>query len=252
MTHLLISTPTAGGVVKALYATTLVKTVLAARSAGWDVDFVSVDSSYIARARNYFAHVFLADPKFTHLIMVDSDMSFEGEIICRMIHSDKPVVAAVYPKREIDLGKFAQSARNPELSLPDLAASALKYNVRPQLEPGRRQVRVVAGMCRVERIALGCSAIQRSAFELLISSGIVRKRPDGFLQSSGYEGPFYNFFDEIVLEDGDILSEDYSFCRRWRSIDGNEIWGLVDQPIGHVGDINYCAPYISRLLQGKS
>jgi hypothetical protein len=47
-----------------------------------------------------------------------------------------------------------------------------------------RPVRVVAGMCRVEHIALGCSAIQRGAFELLISSGIVGKRPHGFLQTA--------------------------------------------------------------------
>ena len=35
MTHVLIATPTAGGVVKALYATTLVKTIVAVKEAGW-------------------------------------------------------------------------------------------------------------------------------------------------------------------------------------------------------------------------
>jgi hypothetical protein len=60
MTHVLIATPTAGGVVKALYATTLLKTVIAVKDAGWGVDFVTVDSSYISRARNYFAIYFCA------------------------------------------------------------------------------------------------------------------------------------------------------------------------------------------------
>jgi hypothetical protein len=60
MTHVLIATPTAGGVVKALYATTLVKTVAAVKDAGWGVDFVTVDSSYISKARNYFANLFCA------------------------------------------------------------------------------------------------------------------------------------------------------------------------------------------------
>jgi hypothetical protein len=77
-------------------------------------------------------------------------------------------------------------------------------------------------------------------------------RPDRFLQKSGLEGPFYDFFGDIVLEDGDSLSEDYSFCRRWLTMPGNEIWAVVDEPIGHVGDIIYSAPYINRLLQGKT
>jgi hypothetical protein len=41
------------------------------------------------------------------------------------------------------------------------------------------------------------------------------------------------------LEDGTRLSEDYSFCERWRSLAGNEIWAAVDEPIGHVGDMIY-------------
>src|SRR3954469_11209983 len=78
MTHVLIATPTAGGVVKALYATTLVKTIVAVKEAGWGVDFLTVDSSYISKARNYFAHFLLRQPHFTHLVMIDSDMAVEG------------------------------------------------------------------------------------------------------------------------------------------------------------------------------
>jgi hypothetical protein len=72
-------------------------------------------------------------------------------------------------------------------------------------------------MCRVQQVALGCSAIRRDAFESLIATGTARQRPDRFLHKTGFEGPFYGFFDEITLDDGDTLSEDYSFCKRWRS-----------------------------------
>jgi hypothetical protein len=252
MTHVLIATPTAGGVVKALYATTLVKIVIAIKDGGWSVDFVTVDSSYISRARNYFAHVLLGQPHFTHLLMIDSDMSIEGHTISRLLRCDKPVVAVAYSQRRMDMAAFAQAARNPQLALADLAALALEYNLQPELEPGSRKVKVIDGMCRVNHVALGCAAIRRDAFETLIAAGIVRCRPDRFLQRSGFEGPFYDFFGEITLEDGDSLSEDYSFCKRWRSAPGNEIWAVVDEPIGHVGDMIYSAPYVNRLLQGKA
>jgi len=252
MTHVLIATPTAGGVVKALYATTLLKTVIAVKDAGWGVDFVTVDSSYISRARNYFANVLLRQPHFTHLVMIDSDMSFEGHVICRLLRCDKPVVAAAYSQRRMNMEVFAQAARNPELALADLTALALEYNLQPELEAGARQVKVTDGMCRVNHVALGCAVIRRDAFESLIIAGKVHLRPDRFLQRSNLEGPFYDFFGEITLEDGDGLSEDYSFCKRWRSVPSNEIWAVVDEPIGHVGDMVYSAPYLNRLLQGKA
>jgi hypothetical protein len=252
MTHLLIATPTAGGVVKSLYATTLLKTVLAAKDAGWNVDLVTVDSSYISKARNYFANVLLRQPYFTHLVMIDSDMSFERHIICRLVRCEKPVVAAAYSQRRIDMGAFAQAARNSELTMADLTALALEYNLQPQLEPGASQLKVIDGMCRVNHVALGCAAIRRDAFESLIAAGMVGLRPDRFIQRSGLEGPFYDFFGEITLEDGDSLSEDYSFCKRWRNMPGNEIWAVVDEPIGHVGDMVYGAPYLNRLFQGRA
>ncbi len=252
MTHVLIATPTAGGVVKALYATTLVKAVLAVRHAGWGVDFATLDGSYVSTARNYFADVLLRQPHFTHLVMIDSDMSVEGHVICRLIRSDKPFVAAAYSQRRMDMEAFAQAARNPELVLADLTASALKYALQPEPEPGTRQVRVIDGMCRVDRIGLGCAAIRRDAFESLVAAGMVRLLPDRFLQRSGLGEGFYDFFSEITLEDGDRLSEDYSFCKRWRGVPGNEIWAVVDEPIGHVGDMVYGAPYLKRLLQGKA
>jgi hypothetical protein len=252
MTHVLIGTPTAGGIVKSLYATTLVKTALAIKDAGWTVDLVTFDGSYVSIARNYFANVLLRQPHFTHLVMIDSDMSFEGQVVCRLLRCGKPVVAAAYSQRRMDMGAFAQAARNPKLALADLAALASKYNVQPEPEPGTRQVKVINGMCRVNRVALGCAAIRRDAFESLIAAEKVRLQPGHPSEGIGLEDPFFDFFSEITLEDGRRLSEDYSFCKRWRSMSSNEIWAVVDEPIGHVGDMVYGAPYLSRLLQGKA
>jgi hypothetical protein len=251
MTHLLIATPTAGGVVKALYATTLIKVVKAIKEAGWELDFVTVDGSYISRARNYFAHVLLSQANFSHLVMIDSDMAVEGHVISRLIAADKPVVAAAYSQRRMDMGSFALASRKPELALSELTALALEYNLQPELEKGTRKVKVVDGMCRVNYVALGCSVIRRDAFECLIRAGAVRPRPDRFLERSGFQGPFLDFFGELTLDDGDILSEDYSFCKRWRSVAGNQIWALIDESIGHVGEMVYGAPYVNRLRQGK-
>src|SRR4051794_21646494 len=147
--------------------------------------------------------------------MIDSDMVCEGQTICRMIRSEKPLIAAAYSKRSMDLEVFSRSGLDTDAALADRAALALEFNISPMTDVGTRRIRVTDGMCRVHYIALGCSVIRRDVFEGLIDSGIVRARPDYFLQRSGFDGPFFNFFDEIVRDDGDILSEDYSFCKRW-------------------------------------
>jgi hypothetical protein len=251
MTHVLIATPTAGGVVKTLYATTLFNAAVAVKDAGWGVDFQTLDCVHISTARNYFANMLLRQPHMTHLVMIDSDMSFDGGVICRMVRCDKPVVAAAYPQRRMDMGAFARAARNPELSPADLAALAMKYPLQPEVELETRQVRVIDGMCRVNHVGMGCAAIRREAFESLIAAEKVLLQPDNSSERIGLEGPFYEFFSEITLEDGRRVSEDFSFCIRWRSMLGNEIWAIVDEPIGHVGDMVYRAPYLNRLLQRK-
>src|SRR3712207_2225286 len=155
--HVLLATPTTGGILKASYAHTLFRASMAVRDSGGRVEFVTVDSSDVATARNFFANLLLRRPDITHLLMIDSNMSVSGDVILRLLRSDKPVFGTVYAKPHMDLEAFAQSARNSELAPADLAALVLEYNV--QLKPGVLQV--VDGMCRVERLALGCAAIRR-------------------------------------------------------------------------------------------
>jgi hypothetical protein len=254
MTYVLITTPTTGGVVKSLCAATLVKVVAAVKDAGWNASFVSVDGCYVSIARNYFANILLRQSQFTHLVMIDSDMSFDAQVVCRLVRCGKPVIAAAYAARRMDLDAYAAASRNPELTAADRFALASNYTVQPTLEPGTRQVKVIDGLCRVNHIALGCSVIQRSVFENMIAAGVARLLPDdasGLAERIDLKGPFYDFFSEITLENGIRLGEDYSFCKRWRSMDGNEIWAAVGESIGHVGDMIYGAPYLNRLHQGK-
>jgi hypothetical protein len=251
MTHVLIATPTTGGVVKAQFAATLVKVILAVKDAGWDANYVTVDHCYVSIARNYFANTLLNQAKYTHLAMIDSDMFFEGHVVCRLIRSGKPVVAGAYPARQMNWQAFAAASRRPELSAANRFALALNYTLEPASEPGTRQVKVTDGMCRVNRIALGCSVIQRGAFESLIAAEMARLLPDDAAERIGLKGPFYDFFSEMTREDGTRLGEDYSFCKRWHSMPGNEIWAVVDESIGHVGDMIYGAPYLNRLRETK-
>jgi hypothetical protein len=181
--------------------------------------------------------------------MIDSDMLFESHLVSRLIRADKPVIAAAYSQRRMDMNTYVEMARDPGLELNDIAALSMNYNILPEIED--RRVEVVDSMCRVQRIALGCSVIRRDVFESLIAEEVAQRLPEDSAERGGLEGPFYDFFSEITLQDGARLSEDYSFCKRWRGLPDREIWAVIDESIGHVGEMIYRAPYLNRLLRGK-
>jgi hypothetical protein len=66
----------------------------------------------------------------------------------------------------------------------------MKYTVQPEPEQGTRQVKVIDGMCRVNRIPLGCSVIQGKAFEALIAAGMARLLPYASSERMGLKGRF--------------------------------------------------------------
>jgi hypothetical protein len=63
---------------------------------------------------------------------------------------------------------------------------------------------------------------------------------------------FYALFDCIIdPESGAYLSEDYSFCRRWRQI-GGEIWIDVASKLSHCGPYEFVGDHASRFDGSKS
>lgn len=246
---ILIATPLTGGSVRALYSVTLFKTLKRIHDCGGQADLITFDGSCIVSARNYFAAKLLRDNSYTHLFMIDSDMSFDGDIIEKLVSKDKHFVAGIYPQRRIDLNRFAVEAadrltipRSPP-NLPRLMAVSMEYNVIPTHEQSVVEYDTEDGLISVESIGLGCALIKRELFDEMIRKKAVTMRRDRLLQSLGFGEMFYGFFDEMKLPDGDYKSEDFSFCQRWRNVPDAKIWGLLNDPVGHVGMMVYEAAY---------
>ena len=112
------------------------------------------------------------------------------------------------------------------------------FNVR--VETGT--LHVTGGFCRVKAIGFGCVLIRRTVLVALARSGGARVAPVGKLAryaDLGFGDEFHDFFSHIPLEDGDYLSEDYSFCKRVRGLGDTEIWGYGGDGIGHVGRFDF-------------
>lgn len=215
--------------------------------------FINVDRSEIVAARNQIGKVFLEQhDTFTHLLFVDYDMRFQPQALRRLIESGKPLVGCACPQRKWDLEAadrlFRERVDDPNLDLAKALAVTAEFNIRQKEIGGKAQYQIFNGMARVQGIGMGVTLIERRVFEELIQSGTVPSFKDSQPSQDEMNSVTHGFFNPIILENGNTLSEDYSFCERWQEACGGEVWCNIQDPIGHYGSHGFYGSYLDVLL----
>lgn len=239
----LIATPTAGNIVTTAYAHTLVTATRVLNAAGWDYQHRIFDGADVVMARNFLAHQAMADPRYTHLLFLDSDIAVPEAVLRRLVKANRPVSGAIYSERSLDRKRYADLLASG-VAEPRARAAASRFTVR--LIDGK--VAVKNGWCRLAGIGAGCLLIRREVLAALIEHGAAPRIESARLKTVVGVDHLHDFFGQLPLKDGDYLSEDYSFCERARAA-GFEIWGIADLPIAHVGAADFSARYVDFLEQ---
>jgi len=110
--HLVVGTPAFGGVVSTLYTASILRLQQACVKRG-DVDLTVLMPSgdaLITRSRQDLVAHFMGLPTATHLLFVDSDISFHPEQVFRFLFFGADVTAGVYPTKRIDWARVAAQA----------------------------------------------------------------------------------------------------------------------------------------------
>ena len=246
--QVLIATPTAGHVVPTVYAHSLVAATRAIHALEGTYQHLIFNGADVVLARNYMAHELLKDPYLTHMLFLDSDILVDEHVLRRLLKAGQPIVGAIYPERTMDWTAY-RGMLKAGIDEQSAQAAALNFNARP-IDGGYA---VSKGWCKVGGIGAGCLLIKREVFAALIRNGAakpVRSRKlathlDGVTVQ---DGRLHDFFGHVPADDGDYLSEDYSFCHRAISA-GFEIWGLADTAVSHVGRFEYSARFLDHLEQ---
>lgn len=226
---ILVGTPTYNGQVTGQYTRSMLELQAALGPAmGWE----STKAVIVSTARNLLASRVLATDH-THLLFVDADISFPASVVQRMISLDQPIVAGVYPQRSLNVAAFHAAARKH--ADPNTAfAAALSYPV-DLIEPHS----VNGDFYEASMAPTGLMLIKREVFERLREA-----HPELYV---GAAGSYYAYqdlkhvlqcFEPLPDAAGVAMSEDVSFCRRWRDI-GGRIWVLFDHYIGHTGPYTF-------------
>jgi hypothetical protein len=236
--NVVVATPCYGGLMTHVYVLSLLKLMGTAGRHGFTISlFTAAHDSLITRSRNALVKSFLDVGTATHLLFIDADIGFEPEAVHRLLAFDEDVVAGMYPVKAVDWSKLAAAARGG-MTEKALRESALHFVGVPCSGP-EHQAR--AGFVTAKYAGTGFMMIKRSALERLIEA-----HPETRYQAmqtypavKPTGAPYHNLFDCMIdPETGVYLSEDFTFCHRFRQL-GGRVWLDTETRLRHVGSMEF-------------
>jgi hypothetical protein len=198
---------------------------------GITVDYIQRNGdSYIARARNTLVNDFLKTD-FTHLLFIDSDMSWGLDSLKRILDADFDVVGAGYPSKN-KWDHFSCILNNDKRFKP-----VLDNNGNEQYPPIVNEF----GLISAWSIPTGFMKIRREVFE---------KMSEYYFDHVCQDDNGNNMFDFFghISRGGKILGEDVSFCRKWAEM-GGELWVEPRCTMGHWGVKEWVGNYHEFLMK---
>jgi hypothetical protein len=179
---------------------------------GIDFAFLSGDS-LITSARNTIVHAFLKT-NCTHLLFIDSDISFDCSQVLKMVLQDVDIIGGAYPKRHISWDDVYDAVKNgvKKEHLPIAASTYVVNSVSGNpVEFGSLD------LVEVRQLGTGMMSIRRGVFEFLMDKIPTYTLSDGLIRNywgMKDEDLVYEFFSTEI--DGGLIPEDYYFCNLWR------------------------------------
>lgn len=211
-TGLMVATPCYGGVVTNAYMQSALRLAIACRDKQVTCEIVtSPGDSLVQRARNTLAAVFLAS-RHSHLLFIDADIEFHARDALRLLVADKDLICGIYPKKSIAL----------EFPLNFLPGSSERLNRCPR-----------SGAIEIMEGPTGFMMISRRVFEAMMAAHPQWKYRGPDHLDEPQQAMCHSFFDCERRGDA-YLSEDFTFCQRWRDL-GGQVWALPDIELRHHG-----------------
>jgi hypothetical protein len=251
-----VATPCAHDLVVSHYAAAVFYLAQMLGRSGVEVDINLLGLSDLETSRSILASRFLAEPGYTHLLFIDSDMSFEATLVRQMIHLEEDFVSTMYAKRQLNLDRLIKHARdNPEEGTHAAISRSLDYIgliTGEASTQGEQKIDIKAkdGFVTAAQTGMGLCLLKRRVLEEMVARGVVTT--DGKPSTvSPWPVPYYGFFHKERVSETVSFSEDLSFCRRWTIGCGGTIWACVDKAVGHYGNFEFAGAYVEKLKAGE-
>jgi hypothetical protein len=193
----------------------------------------------VCRVRNRIVDMFLATRGASHLLFVDDDVEFIPAAVLGMLATKEKFVACPYPQRgAIDWRRIEDAAKDPKREVL-LEALATNYHFRTIGDvPVEPEMVNAAGAVEVASVPLGLALLEREELQR-VSDACESRYLDRL--ADGTRREVANMFGlAIDAEEGGLMSEDYSFCKRWRKYGGKVHMYLgAGSPVTHHGSMAF-------------
>ena len=236
---LLIATPMYGGQCTQAYTKSMIKLgILLSQRDDIDFDFAFIgNESLIPRARNIIADYFVKSD-FSHLMFIDADIEFNPNDVLSMLEKDLDILCGVYPAKGMNWEAIAEAAKQG-VEPHNLTF----YSSFVVFDPVDRNAVIenVFEPFEIKHGGTGFMLIKRNVFEKVADIVSAYWNTD----SADPEALMSEFFGLQIDPDTNILlSEDYDFCRKWRSLDG-KIYAAPWVRLSHVGSYVFTGPIVA-------
>ena len=199
----LIGTPSYDGKVDVWYANSLVNTIR--MSYEKDIVIVPVYMAYdslVQRARNDLVKLAIEED-FDDLIFIDADQEWDPAWVFKLLDSDKDVVAGTVVKKSDEVS---------------FNVKALKEGMKTEED----------GLIEVDCVGTGFMRISKSALKQVWDVSTEYKN----------EGKTCRMVFDIKIENGDLVSEDNVFCKKWHDL-GGKVYIDPNMTCNHIGVKKY-------------
>ena len=243
----MVIVPTHSGTVTTETAATLVtlSALVASRGGKFSLDFYS--GALLSQVRNAMVSDFLHSGADA-LMMLDADQGLDVTALRRLIDLRKPVVGCLYPRRQHEWSRLSP---RDGLTLSEAQAQLTRFvGELVSARTDEIEIEVVDGYARAVTVGTGALVLRREAIDRL-RVRFPELEGQGF-DAQMFTGPRFahnwGFFNTLTAaEAGANLSEDFSFCRRWREGCGGEIWADISSRTEHVGRHVIAGSYLDTL-----
>jgi hypothetical protein len=253
-----ILTPCFGGMCYVNYIDCLIKTLSLFRHFKFDIDVIFCkNDSLVSRARNNLIAKAMSNPKTTHMIFIDNDITWNPIDILKLVISEKPIIGGAYPLKSYKWDRINNphvvqgliDKRNNTI-LKDIVSEAemVQYNaVNYNVNYLSNNLQVEGNIAKIRHLATGFMMIQRHVIEKMFKAFPSTKFVDDINFLEPNENEFaYALFD-CGVEDGHYFSEDWMFCQRWGKM-GGSIYLDVTINLNHTGLEDYKGSYVATIL----
>jgi hypothetical protein len=262
-----ILTPCYGSVCFVNFVHCLLNTLEVFRKFGIEVNIEFCrNDSLVSRARNNLIARAMNNPRMTHIMFIDNDISWDPIDIVKLLISNKQLIGGIYPLKNYNWKKLLVDEKQPNNKNPNVVQSWIQGKNTSQLKEMiddehliqykllnynvnyvSSNINIENNIAKVKHIATGFMMIKRDVIEKMSKAFPSTKYTDDISFLRPEENKFaYALFD-CGVEDDHYYSEDWMFCHRWTKM-GGSVFIDVTINLTHTGIEDYRGCYISSLM----